>query len=199
MGTPMAHVCKSMLGRQTVSHLRSSPSFGFGTEERMKVSGKSGGLSSSPGPVYYPLSKTYNNYPQSPSHSFGGAHRYTKVSLADSPHRLTPNPNPNPSPNPNPNPHPNKVSSADSTHRTARTGRGDTAPRQVHREAPRLVAPSVDLAEGASLQEGVISQPGKRRLGRATARHAASFVPWPLILLRHSEGLSNPNPNPHPN
>ena len=89
MGTPMAHVCKSMLGRQAVSHLRSSPSFGFGTEERMKVSGKSGGLSSSPGPVYYPLSKTYNNYPQSPSHSFGAAHRYTKVSSADSPHRLT--------------------------------------------------------------------------------------------------------------
>ena len=89
MGTPMAHVCKSMMGRQAVSHLRSSPSFGFGTEERMKVSGKSGGLSSSPGPVYYPLSKTYNNYPQSPSHSFGAAHRYTKVSSADSPHRLT--------------------------------------------------------------------------------------------------------------
>ena len=89
MGTPMAHVCKSMLGRQPVSHLRSSPSFGFGTEERMKVSGKSGGLSSSPGPVYYPLTKTYNNYPKSPSHSFGAGHRYTKVSSADSSHRLT--------------------------------------------------------------------------------------------------------------
>ena len=41
-------------------------------------------------------------------------------------------------------------------------------------------------------------QPGKRRLRRATARHAASFVPWPLFFLRHSEGVSNPNPNPNP-
>ena len=80
MGTPMAHVSKSMLGRQANSHLKSSPSFGFGTEERAKASSaKSGGITPSPGPVYFPLSSTYNNYPKSASHSFGAAHRYTKV------------------------------------------------------------------------------------------------------------------------
>jgi len=111
MGTPMAHVSKSMLGRQANSHLKSSPSFGFGTEERAKASSaKSGGLTSSPGPVYYPLSTTYNNYPKSPSHSFGAAHRYTKVT------------------------------SADSSHRTRRTGRGDTVPGPGMYHSPSAVS-----------------------------------------------------------
>jgi len=80
MASPMAHVSKSMLGSQANSQLMSSPSFGFGTEERAKASSaKSGGITPSPGPVYYPLSTTYNCYPSSPSHSFGAAHRYTKA------------------------------------------------------------------------------------------------------------------------
>ena len=80
MASPMAHVSKSMLGSQANSQLMSSPSFGFGTEERAKASSaKSGGIPPSPGPVYYPLSTTYNCYPSSPSHSFGAAHRYTKA------------------------------------------------------------------------------------------------------------------------
>ena len=120
MGTPMAHVSKSMLGRQANSHLKSSPSFGFGTEERAKASSaKSGGLTASPGPVYYPLSTTYNSYPKSPSHSFGAAHRYTKVN------------------------------SAASSHRTARTGRGDTVPQACSHESAALGAPQ--LATLASL------------------------------------------------
>lgn len=78
MATPMAHVSKSMLGSQVSSLLASSPSFGFGTEERLKASSvKAGGLTASPGPVYFPSSATYNNYPHSPSHSFGASHRYT--------------------------------------------------------------------------------------------------------------------------
>ena len=112
----MAHVSKSMLGRQANSHLKSSPSFGFGTEERAKASSaKSGGLTASPGPVYYPLSTTYNSYPKSPSHSFGAAHRYTKVN------------------------------SAASSHRTARTGRGDTVPQACSHERAALGAPQLAL------------------------------------------------------
>lgn len=118
MGTPMAHVSKSMMGRQVNSHLRSSPSFGFGTEERQKASSaKAGGLTSSPGPVYYPLSTTYNSYPKSPSHSFGAAHRYTKVT------------------------------SADSSHRTARTGRGDTVPGPGMYYAPSAVSAQKDSSK----------------------------------------------------
>ena len=114
MGTPMAHVSKSMLGRQANSHLKSSPSFGFGTEERAKASSaKSGGITPSPGPVYFPLSSTYNNYPKSASHSFGAAHRYTKVT------------------------------SAESSHRTRRTGRGDTVPRACSHESAALGAPQL--------------------------------------------------------
>ena len=135
MGTPMAHVSKSMLGRQANSHLKSSPSFGFGTEERAKASSaKSGGLTSSPGPVYYPLSTTYNNYPKSPSHSFGAAHRYTKVT------------------------------SADSSHRTRRTGRGDTVPRACSHESAALGAPQLATlaSSGGVPRPSLLSTPSEK-------------------------------------
>ena len=81
MATPTAHISKSMLGSQANSRLTSSPSYGFGTEDRAKASSaKVGGLAHSPGPVYYPMSTTYNSYPKSPSHSFGASHRDTLTS-----------------------------------------------------------------------------------------------------------------------
>jgi len=135
MGTPMAHVSKSMMGRQANSHLRSSPSFGFGTEERQKASSaKAGGLTSSPGPVYYPLSTTYNSYPKSPSHSFGAAHRYTKVT------------------------------SADSSHRTARTGRGDTVPRACPHGSAALGAPQLAplASSGGVSRPNLLSTPSEK-------------------------------------
>eukprot|EP00964_Phaeocystis_antarctica_P111135 scaffold75427_cov45-Phaeocystis_antarctica.AAC.2 len=142
-----------MLGRQANSHLKSSPSFGFGTEERAKASSaKSGGLTASPGPVYYPLSTTYNSYPKSPSHSFGAAHRYTKVN------------------------------SAASSHRTARTGRGDTVPQACSHESAALGAPQ--LATLASLGAG-------RGVGRAHPARATgpgTHYPSPTAL--------PPNPSP---
>ena len=60
MNSPMG---KSMMGTQANSRLKSSPSFGFGTEERTKVGGSKMYVSkdhctdkfgtNSPGPVYY--------------------------------------------------------------------------------------------------------------------------------------------------
>ena len=167
MGTPMAHVSKSMLGRQANSHLKSSPSFGFGTEERAKASSaKSGGLTASPGPVYYPLSTTYNSYPKSPSHSFGAAHRYTKVN------------------------------SAASSHRTARTGRGDTVPQACSHESAALGAPQ--LATLASL--GGVPRPNllSTPFGEATEplHHDPALPPPRLVSQALSGRLAAPPPSP---
>lgn len=86
MASPHTPVGKSMMGSQSNSRLPSSPAYGFGTEERSKVGGSKLYVSkdlcadkmgtNSPGPVYYPPSQTYNNYPSPPSHSFGASHRY---------------------------------------------------------------------------------------------------------------------------
>jgi len=172
MGTPMAHVSKSMMGRQANSHLRSSPSFGFGTEERQKASSaKAGGLTSSPGPVYYPLSTTYNSYPKSPSHSFGAAHRYTKVT------------------------------SADSSHRTARTGRGDTVPRACPHGSAALGAPQLAplASSGGVSRPNLLSTPSEKppsHLRPCLAAAAAHLTTAPCGVGRAHPARAGPPHSP---